>query len=266
MEFSLRLRRQSLDRFDLLVAVKCVNFPQEPLLEFNADKRVHVSFDDLGNPENVSDAYLRHEPYWDAIVTTKSYNVPEIRSRGGVPIFINNAYDPRLHFSDLPLSARRFDIGFIGARRRDRADLVRVMHTHFAEKAIIYGPGWRSERSSLVEVRPATGAAGFVKAAESFKASLVLLNSDNRDLQTARTFEAAAAGNLVLAKDTPEHREIYSVNEAVFFNTPSDLADLTARMDQDPTWAQRVATAGHDRVVGGNNAYFHRAMQIISEI
>ena len=59
---------------------------------------VCYSPDDMINPDNQSAQYLAGIPSYDLHVTTKSYNVEELRALGARDVhFVDNAYDPATH-------------------------------------------------------------------------------------------------------------------------------------------------------------------------
>jgi hypothetical protein len=60
---------------DVMLVIKAIHYNQLDLLSVAVPVKIHLSFDDVSNPDNTSPAYLRHESAWDLIITTKRHNV-----------------------------------------------------------------------------------------------------------------------------------------------------------------------------------------------
>lgn len=253
----------------VLIAIKTVLFDQAPLFEIPAF-RVHYSFDDASNPRNISPQYLDFESHWDLVATTKRHNVPEIQARGATPFFQWSAFDPALHFVTVPYSARQYEVGFIGASRPDRHRLPSQLAENRLVPAVIYGPRWRRNYPLGV---PGVALKGprmgerFASAANSFKATIVLLNEDNRDTHTCRSFEAPASGNLVLAPRTDEHCILFEDGrDALLYDDEEEAWSAARRALGAPRWAESIAENGWNRVRQSRSTYRDRAVQLLTEI
>lgn len=256
---------------DLVLAVKSVLYDQNIILDMTG-KRVHLSFDDVSNPDNISPQYLAAEAGWDLIATTKRHNIPELQQRGvKSSLFIWGAYDPKYRQNRKPVLQRDFNAGFIGAARPDRTHLPRILRQLHPELCtVIYGPRWRrSYPFGLrgVEIRPNVTRESFTDAANSIQVGLVLLNSDNRDQHTNRTFESPATGQMVLAQRTPEHEELFDDGrEALFFSSLEEIPGLVLQISKQPHRLQAIAEAGFRKVVGGRNTWSDRVEEIVSHV
>lgn len=249
------------------VAVKAIHLDQDGLFQGEPSRAIHISFDDVSNPDNISEAYLEHESRWDIIVTTKSYNVPEIRERGGEPFFIWGAYDPRTRRNIRDFADREFGLGFIGAARPDRIDLPREMSKNCHSPALVVGPRWRRRYPfgvSNVNLLAEAVGEGYTAVANQIRVGLVLLNSENRDLHTNRSFETPATGQLVLAERTPEHEQLFDDGvDALLFGSRTELWEKFAMARDDSACAARIAEAGRLRVESHRNTWFDRASEIV---
>ncbi|CAM3788787.1 CgeB family protein [Tsukamurella ocularis] len=253
---------------DLLFCYTSVHLDQERLLALPAGRRVHYSADDVANPVNTTPEYLAAEPRWDAVVTTKAHNVPELLARGARhAIFVRSAYDPAWHRPVVPRSARRYAAGFIGNARPDRADLLTGLATRLGPEFYLAGPGWRRRPAALrsrATVRGPQYGTALSAAIAAVDANLVLLNSDNRDTHTCRTFEVPAAGGLFVGPRTVEHAELLADGrEALLYDDPAEIDGLVARVRADPAAAARIAAAGHAAITRGGHTYADRAREIL---
>jgi spore maturation protein CgeB len=96
-------------------------------------------------------------------------------------------------------------------------------------------------------------------------ANLVLLNSDNRDTHTCRTFEVPAAGGLFVGERTAEHAELLDdTTECFLFSGTGELHDILDRCAAEPDKVAAVAAAGHRRVVADGHRYVDRAREIVA--
>ncbi|OPX07675.1 glycosyltransferase [Gordonia sp. i37] len=258
-------------RPDMLFCYKTVHLDQDRLLNVPAALRVHYSADDVANPYNITDAYLKSEHLWDLIVTTKRYNVPEVLGRGGkAALFVWSAYDPAWHFPAARRGRDHHRIGFIGACRDDRRDLMIRLGRRYGDDLLVQGPGWRRvaalQATQAVVTGPAYGQE-FSLAVAKVEANLVLLNSDNRDRHTCRTFEIPAAGGLFVGERTDEHAELLDDGtECLLFSDEDELHSQLALVREHPERASGIARAGHRRITEGGHRYLDRARQIVEEV
>ncbi|MGW4356668.1 CgeB family protein [Nocardia sp. NPDC004582] len=256
---------------DMLFAFKSVHLDQQRLLGARASLHVHYSPDDVSNPYNTSPEYLEHESAWDLIVTTKWHNVPELTARGARNVkFVRSAYDPALHHITARRTVRRFLLGFIGAVRPDRQDLLISLAREHHGDMLLRGPGWRRVRAlwqTGADVGGPVYGEHFSAAVAAVTANLVLLNSDNRDTHTCRTFEVPAAGGLFVGERTDEHAELLQDDtECYLFSGPAELRDILRRCTKYPEQAAKVAEAGHHRIVTGAHSYADRAREIVDAL
>ncbi|MFJ4654234.1 glycosyltransferase [Nocardia sp. NPDC088792] len=258
-------------RPDLLFAFKSVHLDQGRLLTTPAARRVHYSPDDVGNPYNTTADYLTHEPEWDLIVTTKSYNVPELRARGARSVvFVRSAYDPTLHYPCARRGSRRYLVGFIGACRPDRRGPLVDLARYYGDRMLVRGPGWRRvpalHRTGAIVGGPVYGT-DFSASVAAVTANLVLLNSDNRDTHTCRTFEVPAAGGLFVGERTGEHAALLDDGRECFlFTERAELDAILTRCAADRALTERVAAAGMRRITAGRHRYVDRAEEIVDAL
>jgi Glycosyl transferases group 1 len=255
-------------RPDMVFGFKTVHLDQRRLLEIPARLHVHYSPDDVSNPYNTSREYLDLEREWDLIITTKRHNVEELRDRGANAVkYVRSAYDPAWHRPAARREARRYLVGFVGACRPDRRGEMISLADKYGSKLLVQGPGWRRVpqlRFTRATVAGPVYGEKYSWVIATVQANLVLLNSDNRDTHTCRTFEVPAAGGLFVGERTDEHAEILDDRtECFLFSEPAELHEILDRCEADPELTRKVAEAGHRRVVRGGNRYVDRAREIV---
>jgi hypothetical protein len=256
-------------RPDVVFGFKTVHLDQERLLAVPARLHVHYSPDDVSNPDNTTLDYLAWERAWDLVVTTKRHNVPELLARGARAVeFVLSAYDPAWHRPCARRAGRRYLVGFIGACRSDRRDVMVDLARRHGERMLLRGPGWRripQLRTTGATVAAAVYGEQFSVAVASVTANLVLLNSANRDTHTCRTFEVPAAGGLFVGERTEEHEALLDDGtECLLFSDVDELHDRLRWCDERPDLARKVADSGHRRIVRGRHRYVDRATEIVA--
>ncbi|WP_280501135.1 CgeB family protein [Nocardia farcinica] len=264
-----RLERAAAElRPDMVFGFKSVHLDQRRLLDIPAALHVHYSPDDVANPVNTTADYLAHESEWDLVVTTKRHNVPELLARGAKEaLFVRSAYDPAWHHPAARRTTRQFLVGFIGACRPDRRDGMVSLARTYGAQLLVAGPGWRRVRRLRTTRAAVTGPVygeDFAMTVATVTANLVLLNSDNRDTHTCRTFEVPASGGLFVGERTDEHAELLADGaEAFLFSSRDELDEILERCAQFPDQVAKVAEAGYRRVVEGGHTYTDRAREIL---
>ena len=253
---------------DALLAYKSIHLDQHRLLSLPAAIRIHYSADDVSNPYNTTPEYLAAEAGWDAIVTTKAHNVSEIERRGAQKaIFVLSAYDPAWHHPTAQRGSDDYLAGFIGAVRPDRTELLTSLAERYGSRFYLAGPGWRRQARVLrtgAHVDGAQYGEQLSIAISAVRANLVLLNSDNRDTHTCRTFEVPAAGGLFVGQRTEEHAGLLADGEEAFlFDGPDELTAILERCAAEPDTARKVAERGLRAITAGGHTYRHRAEEIL---
>lgn len=256
----------------VIVCFKSIYLDQELLLRLpGRPLTVHYSPDDVSNPANTTIEYLAAESGWDLVVTTKRHNVPELLARGVTRVeFVLSAYDPAWHHISYRRSSGRWRVGFVGNYRPDRVQIFRILGSEFPNQCVIYGPYWRwrlPRGIPGIQLSGARYAEDFSTAVSEIEANIVLLNSDNRDTHTCRTFEVPAAGGLFVGERTSEHQELLTdARECLFFSSEQDLIDVLHRVRRFPEEARQMASAGHRRITTSGNTYADRARQIMRRL
>lgn len=256
---------------DVLFCFKSIHLDQHRLLATPARLRVHYSPDDASNRNNLTEAYLASEAGWDLIVTTKRHNVDELTARGARAVaFVMSAYDPAWHHRSARRPVEQHDVGFVGAYRPDRRDHMVALAEQFGSRMAVYGPGWRrvvALRSTGATVGGPVYGEDFSATVGSIRANLVLLNSDNRDTHTCRTFEVPAAGGLFVGQRTEEHQALLDEGtECLLFSSEEELLDVLRWCDGNREKAKSIAEAGRRRISTGRHRYQDRAGEILSRL
>jgi spore maturation protein CgeB len=216
--------------------------------------------DDMAARHNQSRQFTESLSLLDAFVTTKSYNVSELKALGCLRVvFMDNGFDPETHHPvDVgPERKSRIGggVGFIGSYEKIRAASLLALAENGIPVRVWGGVNWRQCRLShpnlKLEYKELMGAA-YAQAICAFDINLCFLRKLNRDLQTTRSVEIPACGAFMLAERSDEHRRLFEEDrEAVFFGDDRELVGKCRHYLDHPAERQRIAEAGYRRCQGG---------------
>lgn len=258
-----KLRRLARPGIDLLWIDKGVTIRASTLKAVRQQlpdvRMVSSSPDDMMNPANQSRAYLEGIPLYDLHVTTKSYNVAELRQAGARDVvFVDNAYDPSTHRPlKLSLADRTefgAEVGFVGDFEKERAEMMLGLAS--AGLAVtVRGPGWsrlRGVNPNLTLHDVWLDDLDYPKSLNATRINLGFLRKANRDLQTTRSVEIPACRAFLLAERTDEHLGLFTEGvEAEFFDGPEELLAKCRHYLAHDDERRRIAEAGFARCLRG---------------
>jgi len=224
----------------------------------NSPSTILISYspDNMAKRHNQTQQYIESLPYYDLIVTNKSYIVDPMRNIGAKRvIFENNCFEPTFHY---PRSLSKQDIldlggevGFVGAWEEARCQSVCYLADH-GIKVRVFGDGrWQDYRNYnpnlKIETKVLKGE-DYCKSVQAFKISLCFLRKMNEDRQTTRTVEIPACGGFMLAERTDEHLAMFSENrEAAYFETNKELLEKCSYYLTHEEERVKIAEMGHLR-------------------
>lgn len=242
------------------------------LIKLHFPKSIFVSFspDDMMNPDNQTSSFLDCLPIYDYHVTTKSYNIDELKALGAKNvIMIDNSYCRRSHkpinLTDRERLIRGGRVGFIGYWEKERSDYL----TFLAEQNVsvrVWGPWKRRAKyppNLQVEGVVAWGD-DYASTISAFDINLCFLRKVNRDLQTTRSIEIPACGGFMLAERSIEHLSLFQEGkEAVFFESKEELLEKVIYYSNHKDERQKIALAGYQRCINSGYSYSERLSRVM---
>lgn len=257
-------------RPDVLFCFKTIYLDQGRLTGLDVPLKIHYSPDDASNPANLSAGYLSNEREWDVVVTTKSHNVVELRARGARDVcFVLSAYDPAWHHPVARRSSRRYRVGFIGSDRPDRAGILTRLGERYGTDLLVAGNMSRNvavRRSGAALAGPVY-AEDFSRAVGEIQSNLVLLNSDNRDTHTCRSFEVPAAGGLFVGERTGEHSALITDGvDGLLFDDEAEMLEKLRWVDRHDVAAEQMRRRGWESITRGGHRYVDRVHEIARHV
>lgn len=197
-------------------------------------------------------------PLYDLCVTTKRYELEHYRRAGAREILftwqgVDERFSRLAECGRIETSGRR-GLLFVG---HHESYYERVLSA-VAETGLplrVMGPRWPRKVSAKTKLGAAVQGDGVVGDAyaaclATAQIGLGLLSKLCPDGFTTRTFEIPAAGAMLLAEDTPEHRELFRAGEeADFFSCIEELIDKARYYLTRDSLRHRIARNGRERVL-----------------
>jgi hypothetical protein len=239
-----------------------------------AVKIVAYSPDDMLNPSNQSLYYLRSIGLYNCHITTKSYNVEELKKLGALRVeFSGKAYDPATH-RILQLTNEEYekyntDVGFVGQFENERFQSMLFLAKN-GIKVIVRGPDWEpyiNSHSNLVIYPGFFAAEEYVKIINATKINLCFLRKENRDLQTARSIEIPACGGFMLAERTVEHQQLFKESEeAEYFGNDQELLQQIRHYLANEKERILIAKKGYGKCIDSDYSTDNRLRKILNSL
>lgn len=235
---------------------------------------ISYSCDDMTIRFNQSFQYLNALPFYDYHITTKSYNVDELRSLGADKVyFFSNAYDSVAYnsskISELDTIKWGADVAFLGGYELDRFNKMLFL-ANSGIKVKIWGPGWEDKVNIHPNLNVVPGWVMDIDAAKVFKSTKInlhFLRKIARDLQTTRSMEIPACNAFMLAERTSEHSELFSeAVEADFFESEYELLEKVKYYLKNDLVRQSIAQSGEKRCIKSGYNYQDRLSEILNFI
>ncbi len=216
---------------------------------------VSCSEDDMFARHSQTYWYLKGLKYYDFVITTKVYNLTELKTLGAqrTSLFLD-AYDEKLHrpiaLSGIGQAQYACDVGFIGSFENDRAERMLYLAEH-GIKVTVYGNGWGGwigKDPNLVIKNKPIYAEEYVKAINATRINLCFLRKINRDEVTSRSVEIPACGGFMLGERTSRHLEYFEEGkEAEFFGSNQEMLEKVRFYLENAEKRKEVARAGRER-------------------
>lgn len=197
---------------------------------FPESKIISLSEDDMYAKHNSSIYYRKSIKYYDAIFTTKKYNLHELLKIGAsrtelfIDSFNEELHKPLQEFEKI--ENKDIDISFIGTFEKERSETLLWLAEN-GIKIIVYGNGWNKlagKHPNLFISKFAIYGEEYVKTINRTKINLCFLRKINRDQVTCRSIEIPGCGGFLLAERTERHKEFFKEGqEAEFFSSNHEL-------------------------------------------
>ena len=99
------------------------------------------------------------------------------------------------------------------------------------------------------------------------KININILTIENRDTTNLRNFEIAAAGGFQLSERSDQILDLFKEDEEIVcFSSPEELKSKCSYYLKNQSLREKIALAGYNKLINGNNSLVDRTKQIINTI
>ncbi|KAI94477.1 hypothetical protein T281_10810 [Rhodomicrobium udaipurense JA643] len=134
----------------------------------------------------------------------------------------------------------------------------------------VFGPRWlkHMKPSAQLGIYGPVFGEDMHRAMRRYRVQLNFFRPHNLDSHNMRTFEVPASGGIMLAEDSPEHRDFFEADrEAFFFRDVDEMAAKAHRILELPRLdAEQIREAARRRCDTGGYSYAERARALRAEI
>ena len=232
---------------------------------------ISCSEDDMYAPHGHSLWYRLGLKYYDAVFTTKTYNLSELMLFGAQrTVLFLDSYDENVH-KPMQLSAEeavRFacDVSAIGAFEPERAESLLFLAKNGVQ-VTIWGNGWGpwvNRHKNLLIKNEFLFGSDYSKAISATKINLNFLRKVNRDQVTSRSVEILACGGFMLGERTGRHLEFFNEGqEAEFFESNDELLAKTRYFLEHPNERTKIVQAGRNRCLRSGYSMREQLKEVI---
>lgn len=263
----------SLQAFDLLWSDKAINILPETysLIQEKVPslKLIFASGDNMAIKNFRNRAFEQTLPVFDAVITTKSWTLGELKNMGARSVFyIPKAFDANwCNFLSHP--PKRWDISFVGSFEEQRAhSLLTLAKAGF--QVDVWGNGWKKckhKNHNLTIHDYPVYHGDLIRIIEETKINLCFLRKLAKDKSTNRTFEIPACGGFMLAEETQEQQEFFiGGKHAAYFDSDNGLVSLCDYFLKNFSIREVIAKQGHAKCLSSGYSYVDRCTQFYDEV
>lgn len=201
--------------------------------------------------------YKKALPQYDLVAVVRKENVAEAYALGARRVLhVLRSADEVAHaprrLDDPAIARAASEVLFLGTYFPERGPFL-VELLRLGVPLSIRGSHWQRAPEWPVLKRAWIGSEttndeDYAASIQGAKVCLGLLSKGNRDLHTTRSMEIPMLGGLLCAERTEEHEQLYrDWEEAVFWSSPEECAEVCRRLLSDDARRRAIARAGRER-------------------
>jgi hypothetical protein len=247
------------------------HLPRMPIITYNNDDPCSA-----GASRMLWRYYLRCLPWADANLVYRHKNIADLEELGALRVgLVRSFYHPEKHRPPAITAEDQARFGsevlFAGHYEPDG----RIHYLDALEDAgarvRLAGPEWERapRRPWLIRQRPVRPVRGldYVKSIACTKVALCFLSTLNSDTYTRRCFEIPAIGAFLLCQASDDMKAMFAPGkEADYFSSPEELVDKVHYYLARPDLRERIAKAGHVRVMEDGHDVVSRMREVDSVV
>lgn len=256
--------------YDLFLVVRGEHIFSETI-EFakkHIPKVVNWNSDDLFNKLNSSKHVIRAFDKFDTHFSPRPHLKEEYLSKGAKsfePLYWY--YRIGLLYPEPDFSSHTYEneVSFVGSWSKRREEFLTPL---VDEKLALYGWGWKKKMDTNAftkwDFNNSIRIDDMMKIMSKSKINLNILTIENRDSNNFRNYEIPASGGFQMSERSDFISELFEEDkEIVCFESKEELKSKCDFYLKNDSIREKIALAGYNRLVKGNNALTDRAEQIV---
>ena len=254
------------ETFDLIWIDKAVFIAPKTtaLLRSRASKLVHFT-PDPAFTFHKSKLFLKSLPYYDFLVTTKSYELEHYYKyiKTDKVLYATQGFDAKLHKASKHPFSKKEGFVFIGHYENQRGEVLEKLVQNDI-KITLAGIKWNrfaekhQDNPNLIYLGDGVYGEDYVKTLQNAKMAWGALSKWVPELHTTRTFEIPACGTALVTERNLETQSFFKDDEAIFYANENDLIEkITFFMNNDKP-LEVLTKKGTSRAV--TNAYDYNSI------
>jgi len=254
------------ETYDLIWVDKAVFLTPKTtaLLRSRASKLVHFT-PDPAFTFHKSRLFLKSLPYYDFLVTTKSYELEHYYKyiKTEKVLYATQGFDAKLHKPSKHPFSKKEGFVFIGHYEDQRAVVLEKLLQNDI-KITLAGIKWyqfakkHQNNPNLIYLGNGVYGEDYVKTLQKAKMAWGALSKWVPELHTTRTFEIPACGTALVTERNTETQLFFKDDEAIFYTNENDLIEkITFFMNNDKP-LEVLTKKGTSRAV--TNAYDYNSI------
>jgi len=234
------------------------------LLRSRTKKLIHYT-PDPAFTFHKSRLFLKSLPYYDFLVTTKSYELEHYYKyiKTEKVLYATQGFDAKLHKPSKQLFSKKEGFVFIGHYEDQRAVVLEKLLQNDI-KITLAGIKWyqfakkHQNNPNLIYLGNGVYGEDYVKTLQKAKMAWGALSKWVPELHTTRTFEIPACGTALVTERNTETQLFFKDDEAIFYTNENDLIEkITFFMNNDKP-LEVLTKKGTSRAV--TNAYDYNSI------
>ena len=250
------------EAYDLIWVDKAVFITPKTtaLLRSRTKKLIHFT-PDPAFTFHQSKLFLKSLPYYDFLVTTKSYELDRYHKYTNKKrtLYVTQGFDNKFHKpSKVPFSEKKGFV-FIGHYEKERETILeKLLKNHI--QITLAGIKWHrfakkhQNNPNLIYLGNGVYGKDYVTTLQNAKMAWGAISKWIPELHTTRTFEIPACGTALVTEQNHETQSFFNDDEAIFYTNENDLVEkITFFINNDRALkvltqkgASRVVTSGYD--------------------
>lgn len=225
-------------------------------LKARASKLVHFT-PDPAFTFHQSQHFFKSLPYYDVVVTTKSYEIEQYKKATGAKVlYATQGFDTSLHQPSKASFSQKKGLVFIGHHEDEREEVLKQLLAKNIPLTLA-GIKWKTfaekhkTNNKLSYLGDGVYGQDYVRTLQSAKIAWGAISKWVPELHTTRTFEIPACGTALLTECNSETEQFFTSEEAIFYKNTSELVDCVRYYMEDvnalKTLTEKGTAAVHNK-------------------